>query len=265
MSRLAFSGTLVLLLCAVAALATLWTPHPVDTVAIGARFQAPSPAHPLGTDHLGRDLVSMLMAGAANSLGVAAAAIGLGAALGTAVGLLMCATGGALHVALLRASDLLFAFPALIVAAILATAFGPGAGVAVVAIGVFNVPVFARLAAATGAGLMATHFADAARLSGKGEFRTAVEHALPNMLPVIATQAATQFAIAILAEAGLSYVGLGVQPPDVSWGRMLAEAQTLVFMAPGLALWPGLAIALSVCVVTAFGERLRVQFDPRRP
>jgi peptide/nickel transport system permease protein len=251
------------LVVAAALVATVWTPWPVDTVAIADRFAPPSLAHPLGTDQYGRDVLSMLMAGAATSLAVAAAAIGIGATLGTAVGLLAASLGGLGETALMRASDLLFAFPALIVAAILAALAGPGALNAVIAIAVFNVPVFARLAAAAARQVLARDFVDVARLAGKGRGRIAAEHVVPNIAPVIVTHAATQFAVAILAEAALSYVGLGAQPPAVSWGRMLAEAQTLVVLAPALAVWPGVAITVTVLCATQIGEALRRQLDPR--
>lgn len=261
--RIALSGAALVLLFAAALVAAVWTPYPVDGIAIGNRFAAMSPEFPLGTDQYGRDLVSMLMAGATTSLGVAAAAVLIGVVVGSVAGLAAAVSGGFASAFLMRTNDLIFAFPALIVAAILATVFGPGAMNAVIAIGVFNIPVFARLTAASARQLLARDFADAARLAGKSEARIAVEHIAPNVAPLIATQAATQFAVAILAEAGLSYVGLGAQPPAVSWGRMLAEAQTLVALAPQLALWPGLAIAASVFAVTAFGEALRARLDPR--
>lgn len=248
---------------AAALVGTVWTPYPVDTVSIAARFAAPSLVHPLGMDQYGRDVVSMLMAGASTSLAVAAAAIGIGAAIGTVVGLAAASVGGLVDMALMRLSDLVFAFPALIVAAILATVAGPGAMNAVVAIAIFNIPVFARLAAAAARQVLAREFIDVARLAGKGRARIALEHVAPNTAPVIVTHAATQFAVAILAEAALSYVGLGAQPPTVSWGRMLAEAQTLVVLAPGLAVWPGVAITVTVLSVMQLGEALRRRLDPR--
>ena len=261
--RLFLSAAVLAALGAAALLALVWTPYPVDGVAIAERFKAMSAAHPLGTDQYGRDTLSMLMAGARTSLGVAAAAVAIGAVLGCTAGLAAAASGGFAQTVLMRGSDLVFAFPALITAAILATVFGPGAFNAVIAIGLFNVPVFARLTAASGRQLLARDFADAARLAGKSEGRIALEHVLPNAAPIIATQAATLFAVGILAEAGLSYVGLGAQPPTVSWGRMLAEAQTLVALKPQLALWPGIAIAVTVFAGTAFGEALRARLDPR--
>jgi peptide/nickel transport system permease protein len=244
-------------------LSVFWTPHPVDGVFIDQRFAPASAAHPLGTDHYGRDVLSMLMAGARTSLGVAAAAVAIGVLLGAPLGLFAASAGRRLDALAMRVSDLLFAFPALIVAVILTTLLGPGAVIVIVAIGIFNIPVFARLTAGSARRIIALDFIDAARLAGKTRARIAVEHVAPNVAPVVVTQAATQFAVAILAEAGLSYVGLGAQPPAVSWGRMLNEAQTMVAIAPQLAIWPGLAIAASVLAVTTLAEALRVRSDPR--
>lgn len=251
------------LIVVVALIAPWWTPWPVDGVDIAGRFASPSAVHPLGTDQYGRDLVSMLMAGASISLGVAAAAVMIGVGLGTPVGLFAASVPGWRGALVERAGDVVFAFPALIVAAMLTTAFGPGAMNAIIAIGVFNVPVFARITAAGARQVLALDFIDAARLAGKSRARIAAEHVLPNVAPVVVTQAVTQFAVAMLAEAGLSYVGLGVQPPAVSWGRMLAEAQTLVAIAPQLSVWPGLSIFAAVLAATAVGDALRMRLDPR--
>ncbi|XWN30729.1 MAG: ABC transporter permease [Devosia sp.] len=251
------------LFVAIAVTALFWTPFAVDTISIGDRFAALSWTHPLGTDQYGRDIVSMLMAGAVTSLSVAAAAVVIGVGVGAPLGLLAASSGGVFEAVLMRLSDVVFAFPALITAVILTALWGPGAINATVAIGVFNIPVFARLTAAGARKVLALDFVDAARLSGKSSARIAVEHVAPNVAPIIITQAATQFAIAILAEAGLSYVGLGAQPPVVSWGRMLAESQTFMAIAPQLALWPGLVIALAVMAVTSLGEGLRAGIDPR--
>jgi peptide/nickel transport system permease protein len=260
-TRLALAA--LTLLSAAAVLAVWWTPYPVDAVAILERFAPVSLAHPLGTDQYGRDVLSMLMAGARTSLGVAAGAVAVGVLAGAPLGLLAASAGPRLDAVVMGFNDLVFAFPALIVAVILTTVFGPGAFVVVAAIGVFNIPVFARLTAGAARRVLALDFIDAARLAGKSGARIALEHVAPNVAPLVLTQAATQFAVAILAEAGLSYVGLGAQPPTVSWGRMLAEAQTLVAIAPQLAVWPGLAVAAAVLAVTTLAEALRERFDPR--
>lgn len=257
------AAVIAALLALAATLSLVWTPHPIDGVDIAGRFAAASLVHPLGTDQYGRDIASMLMAGAATSLGVAASAVAIGLLLGVPLGMAAALSPGWLTRAIERLNDLVFAFPALIVAAILAALVGPSTLNAIVAIGVFNIPVFARLTGAAARRVGTLPFVDAARLSGKGSARIAMEHILPNVAPVIVTHAATQFAVAILAEAGLSYVGLGAQPPAVSWGRMLAEAQTLVAIAPQLAIWPGLSITLAVYCVTTIGEGLRRRLDPR--
>lgn len=264
MTRAGRIAALVLgLIALLSAVSLVATPHPVDVVDIASRFAAPSLSHPLGTDQYGRDVLSMLMAGGATSLGVAASAVALGLLGGVPLGLAAALGARPVSLAVRRASDLVFAFPALIVAAILAALTAPSGTNAAIAIGVFNVPVFARLSAAAARRVAALEFVAVARLSGKGGARIALEHVLPNIAPVIVTQATTQLAIAMLAEAGLSYVGLGAQPPAVSWGRMLAEAQTLVMLAPQLAVWPGLALTLAVFSITTVGEALRRGLDPR--
>ena len=257
------AGTIVAVIVVAALLAAVWTPYPVDGFDMADRFALPSLAHPLGTDQYGRDVVSMLMAGASTSLGVAAGAILIGVGLGGPLGLAAASSGRVGRAALMLGGDIVFAFPALIVAAMLTTFRGPGAVNAMVAIGIFYIPVFMRLVAASARRILSLDFVDAARLSGKGRSRIAFEHVAPLVAPIVLTQAATQFAVAILIEAGLSYVGLGAQPPAVSWGRMLAEAQTLIALAPQLALWPGLAIAVTVLAITTLGEALNRRLDPR--
>ncbi|WP_226573045.1 ABC transporter permease [Acuticoccus sediminis] len=258
------AAALVLAVVVAAALAALvWTPYPVDGFDMAHRFAMPALAHPLGTDHYGRDILSMLMAGARTSLGVGAGAILIGVGIGAPLGLAAASSGRLGNSVLMLGGDIVFAFPALIVAAILTTFYGPSALNALIAIGIFNIPVFMRLTASSARRVLALDFVDAARLAGKGRARIAVEHVAPLVAPLVMTQAATQFAIAILAEASLSYVGLGAQPPTVSWGRMLAEAQTLIALAPQLAVWPGLAIVVTVLAATTLGEAFNRRLDPR--
>jgi peptide/nickel transport system permease protein len=163
----------------------------------------------------------------------------------------------------MRFSDFTFAFPAILSAIMLSALLGPGIVNSIVAIGIFNVPVFARLTRAQANAVWSREFVLAARAAGKGGFRITLEHVLPNILSVIVVQATIQFATAILAEAALSYLGLGTQPPQPSWGRMLGEAQLQLLQAPRLAIFPGVAIALSVLGLNLLGDGLRDLLDPR--
>ena len=258
-------GALLAALFAGAALLSLaWTPHPTDGVDVAARLQAPTLAHPLGTDHLGRDIASMIMVGARTSLAVALVAVGVGMGAGVPLGLAAAArAGSALDDAIMRAGDLVFAFPSLVIAIMITAVFGPSALNAILAIGLFNVPVFARVTRGAALPLFGRDFALAARVAGKGSARIAAEHVLPLLASVLIVQGTIQFSLGILAEAGLSYVGLGAQPPLPSWGRMLADAQTLVSLAPHVAIFPGLAIVLTVLGLNLLGDGLRDRLDPR--
>ncbi len=248
-----------------AALVSLvWVPFAVDGVEIAARMQPPSPAHPLGTDQLGRDMLAMLMVGARTSIAVAIVAVGIGMAAGVPLGLLAAAhRGGLLDEVVMRANDLVFAFPALVIAILITAAIGPSALNAILAIGVFNIPVFARVARGGALSLWTLDYVLAARVAGKGRLRISAEHILPNIANLLIVQGTIQFSLGILAEAGLSYVGLGAQPPTPSWGRMLAESQTLIALAPHVALFPGLAIVLTVLGLNLVGDGLRDHLDPR--
>lgn len=258
-------AVLTALLAGAALLSFAWTPHGVEGVDVAARLRPPSLAHPLGTDQLGRDILSMIMVGARTSLAVALVAVGLGMGAGVPLGLAAAARAGSrLDDAIMRAGDLVFAFPSLVVAIMITAALGPSALNAILAIGLFNVPVFARVARGAALPLFGRDFALAARVAGKGSARIAAEHVLPLIASVLIVQGTIQFSLGILAEAGLSYVGLGAQPPTPSWGRMLADAQTLAALAPHVALFPGLAIVLSVLGLNLLGDGLRDRLDPRR-
>jgi peptide/nickel transport system permease protein len=242
----------------------LWTPYDVTAIDIAAKLQPPSAAHWLGTDHFGRDVLSMLMVGARVSLAVALVAVGIGMGLGVPLGLAAAARrGSVLDDVIMRGNDLVFAFPSLLIAILITAAFGPSALNAIVAIGIFNIPVFARLVRGGALGLWSRDFILAARVAGKGAARISLEHILPNLASLLIVQGTIQFSLGILAEAGLSYVGLGAQPPTPSWGRMLAESQTMIGFAPWLALFPGLAIVLAVLGLNLMGDGLRDLLDPR--
>jgi len=256
-------AVLVAGLFAAAALSLVWTPHSPFDLDVPGKLGAPSAAHWLGTDSLGRDVGSLLLVGAQNSIAVGFIAVGIGVVFGVALGLLASARRGWIEEAVMRFADFTFAFPALLSAIMLTALYGPGLVISIVAIGIFNIPVFARIARASANAIWARDFVLAARACGKGRFRITLEHVLPNIASILIVQATTQFAIAILAEAALSYLGLGTQPPRPSWGRMLNEAQSQMFQAPLLAVFPGLAIALSVLGLNLMGDGLRDLLDPK--
>ena len=255
---------LVGLVALAAATSFFWTPWDVTRLVIPERLQPPSAAHWLGTDHFGRDILSMLMVGARTSIAVALVAVGIGLGVGVPLGLAAAARRGSLiDEAIMRTNDLVFAFPALLIAILITAVFGPGARNAIIAIGIFNVPVFARLVRGAALSLWTREFVLAARVAGKGAVRISLEHILPNLTNLLVVQATIQFSLGILAEAGLAFVGLGAQPPVPSWGRMLAESQTLISRAPHVALFPGLAIVAAVLGLNLLGDALRDWLDPR--
>ncbi len=240
-----------------------WTPYSVELLDIPHKLQGASTAHWLGTDHFGRDVFSMLMVGAWNSMLVSVFAIGFGAGIGVPLGALAAGKRGWVEETVMRFNDLAFAFPALLTAVMLSAVYGPGTINSVLAIGIFNIPVFARITRGSALSIYKREFILAARTSGKGEVRIAMDHILPNIASVLIVQGTIQFALGILAEAGLSYLGLGTQPPMPSWGKMLSESQTMMFFAPQLAILPGLAIVLTVLGLNLLGDGLRDILDPR--
>ena len=259
----AIGGALALALAAMALLSLAWSPYPPGDIDIPNKFAAPSASHWLGTDSLGRDIASQILVGSQNSIVVGLIAVGIGMGFGVALGCVASARRGWVEELLMRAADFTFAFPALLSAIMLTAIYGPGLVMSIVAIGIFNVPVFARLTRGAANAVWAREYVLAARAAGKGAMRITVDHVLPNIANVLIVQATISFATAILAEAALSYLGLGTQPPQPSWGRMLNEAQTQMFQAPMLAVYPGVAIMLSVLGLNLLGDGLRDLLDPR--
>jgi len=250
-------ATLTGLFIGVAVIAEFWTPYDPAVLSIIDKLQAPNLHHWLGTDQLGRDVLSMIMAGAKNSVGVALLSVIIGVFIGVPLGLLAAARRGAIDELIMRGNDLVFAFPSLLLAILITAVFGPGAVNAIIAIGIFNIPVFARVARGGALQLWTRDYTLAARVAGKGSMRISFEHILPNLVGLLAVQGTIQFSLGVIAEAGLSYVGLGAQPPTPSWGRMLNEAQTLTALAPTLALFPGFAVLLFVLGLNLLGDGLR--------
>lgn len=256
-------AVLTALLLLAAALSWVWTPHSPYDMDLAAKLQPPSLRHWLGTDAFGRDVASLLLVGARSSILVGVIAVGIGLTVGAGLGLLAAARRGWVEELVMRVADFTFAFPALLLAIMLAAVFGAGLVNSIIAIGIFYIPTFTRVTRASAQSVGSRDFILAAQACGKGRWRITWEHVLPNIAPVLIVQATIQFALAILAEAALSYLGLGTQPPQPSWGRMLSEAQTLMFQAPLLAVWPGVAIALAVLGLNLLGDGLRDLLDPR--
>jgi peptide/nickel transport system permease protein len=255
---------LTVIFVAAALVSFFWTPYDATALAVVDKLKGPSLAHWFGTDHFGRDIFSMIMVGARTSIAVAVVAVGIGIVAGVPLGLAAASRQGSLmDEVIMRANDLVFAFPALLIAILITAVFGPGAVNAIIAIGIFNIPVFARLARGAALTLWTREYIFAARVAGKGAVRISAEHILPNITNLLIVQGTIQFSLGILADAALSYVGLGAQPPIPSWGRMLADAQTMIALAPHMALFPGAAIVLTVLGLNLMGDGLRDIFDPK--
>ena len=255
----------VITLCVLGAalLSFVWTPFDVTQLEISSRLKEPSLTHWFGTDHFGRDILSMILVGARNSIAVALVAVIIGLGVGVPIGCWAAARGGLLDEALMRGNDVVFAFPALLSAVMITAIFGPGAINAIIAIGIFNIPVFARLARGAALSLWPRDFIMAARAAGKTRTRITIEHIVPNMANLLIVQATIAFALGIIQEAGLAYVGLGTQPPLPSWGKMLSDNQTFALLYPRLAIFPGLAIMIAVLGLNMLGDGLRDLLDPR--
>lgn len=254
---------LILVFVGFGMISVFYLPYDTAKVDIAARFLPPSLHHIFGTDHLGRDVFSMIMRGAKTSIVVASLAVGFGMCIGVPLGLIAAAKGGWIEDLVMRMNDIIFAFPAILLAILIAAIFGPGAFNIIIAIGIFNIPVFAQLTRGAARSLWQQDFVLAARMLGKGPLRISREHIFPNVLNLIVVQATIQFSLAIAAEAALSYIGLGTQPPEPSWGRMLSESQTMFAWAPWLSIFPGFAILLSVFGLTLMGDGLREALEPR--
>ena len=247
-------GAAIVALVAVAALVSLaWTPYDPLQADVAARLQGTSAAHWMGTDQFGRDIASRVMDGARLTLTVAVGAVGISALVGVPLGIWAGMRRGASRV-VMAGADLLLAFPALLLAIVFTAVFGASIWIVVLAIGIAGVPGFVRVARAGTLQVMQQDYILAARVSKVPEPAIARRHVLPNIWPIVLTQVSVAVALAILAEAGLSFLGLGAPAPYASWGRMLQASQPYLATSPHLALWPGAAIALTVLGFNLLGH-----------
>ncbi len=258
------SGVFVAAVVVLAGLTSLvYTPHDPEAVDIPLRLQAPGAGFALGTDQFGRDVLSRLGVGASIALIVAGVATAISLAAGVPLGAAAGYLGGWVDEIVMRAMDGLLAFPALLLAIAVVAALGPGHWHAAIAIGVVGIPVFARLTRGVVLSIASRDFVSAVRAQGATAPYILLRHVMPNVMAPIFVQASLGVGRAILAEAGLSYLGLGTQPPIASWGKMLQEAQGFMGQAPWMAIFPGMAIALTVLGFNMLGDGLRDLLDPR--
>ncbi|MCP2166727.1 ABC transporter permease [Goodfellowiella coeruleoviolacea] len=262
-ASLLVGGALVAAVVLLALVSFLWTPHDPTLVDAPNRLRGPSAAHWLGTDRFGRDVASQVMVGARTTLFVGVVAVGVAALVGTPLGVLAAMSSRRLGELVMRGNDLVLAFPALLLAIMFGAVFGADTLTAMLAIGIATAPSFARLARGGAVEVLGTEYVLAARVAGRRRLAIAVRHVLPNIAGLVIVQTSVSFGIAVLAEAALSFLGLGTRPPTPSWGRMLQESQELLTVSPRLALVPGLAIALAVLGFNLLGDGLRDRLDPR--
>lgn len=256
-------GAIVLLLGAAALFGATLSPHDPNQMNFSALFAPPSLAHPFGTDEFGRDLFSRILHGAAVSVKVAFIAVGISAVAGVTLGLLAGYYGGWLDEVLMRVMDVFFALPAVLLAIVVMAILGRGVENAMVAIAIVYAPIFARVTRGAVIAVRDREYVNAARALGQSGPRVMFAHVLPNAMGPIIVQTSLSLAFAILAEAALSFFGLGTQPPDPSWGRMLSEGRAYMRQAPWMGIFPGLAIMVSVLGFNLLGDGLRDVLDPR--
>jgi peptide/nickel transport system permease protein len=258
------SAIVLLVIIVVAIFDDFFAPQGANEQDIANRLEPPSGSHLFGTDDLGRDILSRVILGASVSLKVGFLSVGLAMVVGTVMGLVAGFYGGWRDDVLMRVMDVLFAFPAVLLAIAILAIRGPGTSNTIIAIAIVYVPIFARVTRASVLGVREEVYVRASRSVGASDFRLLTRHVLPNAAPPIIVQASVSLAFAVLAEAALSFLGLGTQPPNPSWGLMLAEGRGYIDLAWWLAFFPGMAIVITVLCFNLLGDGLRDVLDPRQ-
>jgi len=260
---IAIGGALVAGLIIVAAFAPYVSRYSPNEMALASRLQPPSMEHLLGTDEFGRDMLSRIIYGARASLQVGLVTVLIAGLLGTSLGLLSGYYGGFIDNVIMRVIDMILAFPTILLALVIVTALGPSLTNLMIAMGVVYTPQFARIARGSTLAVKSSEYIEAARSLGATAGRINLRHVLPNILSPLLVQATISIAFAILAEAALSFLGLGIQPPKPSWGSMLNQGRTYMALSPWLVISPGVAIMVTVLTFNFLGDALRDYLDPR--
>jgi peptide/nickel transport system permease protein len=258
-----FGATIVVILIFTAIFGPYLAPYDPNEIDFSVRFSGPTLAHPLGADDFGRDTLSRIMHGARVSLQVGIIAVSIAATVGTLLGLVAGYAGRVIDEVIMRAMDILFAFPAILLAIAILAALGKGITNAMIAIGIVYIPIFARIARGAVLSVRGEEFVESARAIGARDSRILFRHIFPNSLAPLIVEVTLSLAFAILAEAALSFFGLGTQPPDPSWGRMLSEGRAYFRQSAWMGIFPGLAIMLTVMGFNFLGDGLRDSLDPR--
>ncbi|MFV8163677.1 ABC transporter permease [Mycobacterium sp. 134] len=260
----AISAAVLLAVLVVAVSASWIAPHGINDIDVPSALQGPGTAHWFGTDELGRDVFSRVLVAIAASLRVAVVSVALAAVIGVLVGVLAGYRGGWIDTVVMRVVDVMFAFPVLLLALAIVAVLGPGITTTMLAIGIVYIPIFARVARASALGVRVEPFVAVSRSMGTGDGYILVRHILPNIAGPLIVQLSLSLAFAILAEAALSFLGLGIQPPQPSLGRMIFDAQGFVTLAWWMAVFPGAAIFVMVLAFNLFGDGLRDVLDPKQ-
>ncbi|MBI5651145.1 MAG: ABC transporter permease [Chloroflexi bacterium] len=263
-TNLWIGGTILIAIFFAAIFAPLLAPHPPDLVLAGAKLSAPSFAHPFGTDNLGRDVLSRVLFGARIAIGIALVGVAISAGLGIPLGLIAGYRGGWLDQGIARAMDVWLAFPGLLLALVIVARLGPSLENTIVALGVMTAPGFFRITRSATISARRAMYVQAAQAVGASELRIMARHILPNLASALIVLATLRASTMVLAAGGLSFIGLGAQPPLPEWGALLASGRGYLDTAPWLAIFPGACITLTSAGLNLLGDGLRDYFDPQQ-